>query len=537
MVDSENVRESWRWWSMRDVSPVAGSIVLILVLLLLIPPHGILSANEENYFALAKRFVDGSAWPEKTAIFDASHHRMLSDLTLGSLISVIGYAPAQVVTRLLAVAGYALTLPALFRVFGLSVLDAVVAVMGMALIGQDIVGGEWLFGGYEAKVTAYVLVLAALRLVLVSQRLTAATLLFAMATWFHFLVGGFWFLAAMALRLLDTPRDLRRVAAVTALYVLLIVPLFGVIGWTRFADTSAARVTDAPLPDVIYAIIREPHHQSPFLSWVYFRDHWLFGYMMAIPMLLACLWVAWRSERQQLRVVAVWVAGLLAYLFLILGPKFLDRDSGVLGKFYLFRPSSLILLLWLLLAQAVLVAALGSRAWVLRASLLAVLGPAFLLIRGGQLEHEFADNEALEHVKRPLVAAVTQVVAPGDVVLIDPEVEAQLLDFERRTRRPMLVTWKFTPTNDAELIMWYRRMQLRRALFEQDCGTGVQAVTIGYLLTTSARALRLAASCGPEVLRIGPWVLLRHSILDGPSTCHPGLEPLRPGQDRDPPPC
>ena len=36
----------------------------------------------------------------------------------------------------------------------------VLAVMAMALLGQDIVGGEWLFGGYEAKVAAYVLVLA-----------------------------------------------------------------------------------------------------------------------------------------------------------------------------------------------------------------------------------------------------------------------------------------------------------------------------------------------------------------------------------------
>jgi hypothetical protein len=28
-----------------------------------------------------------------------------------------------------------------------------------------------------------------------------------------------------------------------------------------------------PPPDVIYSIIREPHHQSPFLSWSYFRDN------------------------------------------------------------------------------------------------------------------------------------------------------------------------------------------------------------------------------------------------------------------------
>ena len=47
----------------------------------------------------------------------------------------------------------------------------------------------------------------------------------------------------------------------------------------------------------------------------------------------------------------------------------------MLGKFYLFRPSSLVLLLWLLLALAVGAAMLGSRTWILRASLLAADWP------------------------------------------------------------------------------------------------------------------------------------------------------------------
>ena len=154
--------------------------------------------------------------------------------------------------------------------------------------------------------------------------------------------------------------------AATALFVLLVAPLISLMAWSRFADTSAAYAIDVPPPDVIYSIIREPHHQSPFLSWAYFRDHWLPGYVMATPMLLACLWVAWWGETRQLRVTAMWLAGLLAYLFLVLGPNFFDRNDGVLGKFYLFRPSSLILLLCLMLAMAVAAGMLRRRAWLLR---------------------------------------------------------------------------------------------------------------------------------------------------------------------------
>ncbi len=138
-------------------------------------------------------------------MFDASRHLILSNSTLSSLVFTIGYAPTQMVTRLLAVAGYALTLSALFGVFGLSALDAALAVMGMALIGQDIIGGDWLFSGYEAKVAAYVLVLAALRRVLVYERLSVAVVLLTVATYVHFLVVGFWFMAAMALRLMNSP--------------------------------------------------------------------------------------------------------------------------------------------------------------------------------------------------------------------------------------------------------------------------------------------------------------------------------------------
>jgi hypothetical protein len=486
-----------------------GTVVLVIALLLLIPPHGILSENEENYFALAARFVHGSAWPQKTAIFDASRHRVLSDATLGALVSTIGYGPAQTVTRLLTVAAYALVLPRLFAVVKLTALDAALAVMIMALLGEGIIGGEWMFGGYEAKVAAYILVLAALRLVLVSERPTVATLLFAIATYIHFLVGGFWFFAAMALRLLDAPRDLRRVGAATVLFVLLVVPLVGVIAWSRIGDTAAAHATDVPSPDVIYSIIREPHHQSPFLSWEYFRDNWLPGYRMGAVMLLACLAVAWRGPTRQLRVLAMWVGGLLAYLFLVLGPKYLDRDSGVLGKFYLFRPSSLVLLLWLMLALAVAAWISGRRAWILRRGLLALIGPAFLYVEGLQITRDIVANAALEGQKQPLVAAVTRVTAPGDIVLIDPDVEVQLLDFERRTGRPTLVMWKFAPTNDADLIAWYRRVKLRQAVFDQGCRADTHGADIQFLLTTPVRAYRLAESCGPEVFRVGQWVMLR----------------------------
>ncbi len=485
-----------------------GTAALIAVLLSLIPPNGALSPNEEDYFAIAVRFVCGSAWPDTTAVFDSSRHRMLSDASLGSLVALIGYTPAQIVTRLIAVAGYTLVLPRLFDALALSALDAAIVVMVMALIGQDIAGGEWLFGDYEAKVAAYILVIAALRLVLTRDRLNTATLLLVLATYFHFLVGGFWFVAAMVLRLLDRS-DLRHVALNTSLYILTIAPLLIVIAWTRLADNSASLATDVPTPDIIYSIIREPHHQSPFLSWPYFRDHWLPGYVMALPMLLSCIWFARRAEIRKLRMLAWWLAGLLVYLFLVLGPKYLDRDTGFLGKFYLFRPSSLIELLWLTLARAFAVSLARNRAWLIRIALLATVGPAFCYVQGSRLIEEMQNMESVAKQKSPMEEAVRQLTPPGSVVLIDPDAETSWLDFERRTGRPTWVSWKFAPTNDAELITWYRRIEARATAFRQGCGADLGLARQTFLLATAATASRLSRSCGPVLSRAGPWVLLQ----------------------------
>ena len=262
-------------------------------------------------------------------------------------------------------------------------------------------------------------------------------------------------------------------------------------------------------PDVIYSIIREPHHQSPFLSWHYFRDHWLPGYVMATPMLLSCLLFAFGAASCRLRMTAWWRAALLAFLFLVLGPKFLDRDSGVLGKFYLFRPASLIELLWLMLALASVVKAAGDRAWLIRAALLATIGSMFCFVQGGRLVQGIETAQIAEDQKAPVEQAVRQLTQPGDVVLVDPDAETSWLDIERRTGRPTWVMWKFAPTNDAELITWYRRMGARLALFQHGCGQDIGIAHPTFLLTTSAAASRLATSCGPELYRSGPWVLMR----------------------------
>jgi hypothetical protein len=140
---------------------------LFLVLLCLMPPDGALSLpNEENYFQLAAQSVGVTPVLEWTAVFDNAPHRIVADHLLGWLIALSGFAGAQIVARTLTAFAFATSLLALCRRLGLDALDAVLAVIVFTLMRQALFGGEWLFGGAEAKVWAYALVFAGLAMVL-----------------------------------------------------------------------------------------------------------------------------------------------------------------------------------------------------------------------------------------------------------------------------------------------------------------------------------------------------------------------------------
>jgi hypothetical protein len=499
--------EAWRAWL---AHPVVYAVALLLLLLCLMPPDGALSDNEEDYFALAAHTVSFTPASPYTAVFDGSHHRAVSEVLLGGLVSAVGYEHAQIIARALAAIAYALLLSAILRRFGLSLLDAVLVIIAYALVGQTLMGGEWMFGGFEAKVVSYCLVLAALYASATGPSFLAPTLLFAQATYFHFLVGGFWFCAAMAGRLIEDRREIGRVAASVALFLFAVAPLFAVIIWSRLADMRAfVQPPDLPTPDVIYSIIRAPWHTAPFADAGSFLAQWLPGCVAAAAMLIACLAIARRPQAARWKVTTVWLAGLLGYLFVALGASYIDRDSGVLGKFYLFRPAALILLLWLAFVMTYLTAA-RLRGWtVARVAVLAVLIPMFLMDAAERIQSD-RQRESLAGEKTALAAALAEQKAPDGVVLIDPQIERQYLDFERTTGHPSLVMFKFMPTDDPHIVEWYRRMEFRRSLFEQGC-TANTAYPVDFLLTTAEHAATLAATCGSVVYASGDVALLRRA--------------------------
>ena len=480
-----------------------------MLLLCLLPPDGVLSDNEENYFQLGAHFVLAAPISPYTAVVDGAWHRVVNDFLLGGLVHVVGFGAAQIIARALAALAYAAALRALFRRFGLSTIDAILAVVIFALMGQALIGGEWLFNGYEAKVAAYALVLAGLAMVLDGRSYVAA-LLFAAAIYFHFLVGVFWFFAAVVFTLIAERGQWRRLLPPMLLFGALVAPILALIAATRMLGGQPTLDPTLPTPDVIYSFIRAPHHTAPFLSLDNFLSQWLSGLMLAAGMLAICLAVRASAREARLTNLATWLALLLAYLFLALVPSFLDRHTGMLGKFYLFRPSSLILLLWLALLLAWLNRLALPHETTLKSLALLLVLPPFLLNAGNRVAGDLARGGDLGIDKGAIIEILRHDAAPAALVLIDPALDLGFLDFERLSGHPMLVSWKFDPTNDPQILEWERRMEFRGALFADGCADPLR-YPVDFLVAQPEHAAALAKTCGPVIYSGKAVALLRRA--------------------------
>ena len=328
-----------------------GALALALLpvtLLVLLPTSW--NDNEEMYFLMAHQRVDPGAFSPYAAVFDDSVFRLVSDWLLGLPILAFGYEAAQVIARLAMATAYGLALGALFSALRLSWLDAVAVLAVFVLAGEQLFAGEWLFRGVEAKTFAYGAILGAFGLAL-RDRWGWAAALAALAVYLHVLVGGFWALALVVLSGLRGAGlgggGLGRSVRLLAVVLLATAPLAAMIA-LDWSGERAVAPPGTPSADVIYSVLRHPHHVAPFAS-LYAIWSWSGG-LVATGALLVAFWVAATRARDPAlhRLVAL----ICLYLFAALAIAYLDRYDHFLGKSYLYRPNSLMLLLALALAAA-----------------------------------------------------------------------------------------------------------------------------------------------------------------------------------------
>jgi hypothetical protein len=490
--------------ALRSAGGVTTVLLPVLVLLMLPTKWG---PNEDFYFMLSFKQVMPEAFSPYSAAFDASNARILSELVIGGTIALLGYQGAQIVLHLVMAALYAFSLAYCLTGLRLSAVDALLALGIFVLVGPDLMGGEWLFLGVEPKTFAYAFVLFALGLVCRERAGWAAAAL-VVATYFHFLVGGFWAVAIFAFHALRTDR-LRPVFGPLAGYVAGVTPLLALLVYDRYVAGGAPVPEHGLTSDYIYSILRSAWHVAPFVSLTEFRG-WADGIVATIALCVAFTITAARVSGNQ-RALVVWIAGLLLYLLAALFVTYLDRHTGHLGKFFLFRPSSLVLLLSIVAAISLLnwigegrsgppVVIMQRAAFVVVTSLLVwEAGSEKLgdLILGGS---QYADLAGLAEF-------VQKNAEPDAIILTNREADMGPpgVHLPRLLDRPTLVSEKFVPTNPADIYRWYDLLKFKEAVFAGDC-PGPEDPPVRYLLLVEPEHGR-EPPCGEVIWRSRHFVL------------------------------
>ncbi len=489
-------------------------VFFLFLLMLLFTPPNLWSGNEETYLGMAwMQFTKPDFW-EFSALRDSSLHRLAFEYIFGFFLDHFGFAITHVAGRLIVALLYAVSLSIFFSLLGFSIVESCIIVLAMYGLGQDILGEETLFmnpSGIEGKIPAYGLVFLSFSMTL-RQRTKVSYILLGIATYLHFLVGGFWFLATVFYQYFSC-KDFKKTLSDSIWYVIVCLPQFFliIISYLQIIDLSRFRaiIEVNKSASWIYSHFRVPHHVSPFSS-AQMLKHWLLNGIIFLFGLTAInttllLKVDPGFEKNFAKIITT----LHFYLVFSLFISAFDR-GGVLGKLYLFRPSSVILLLTLCFFLIVIKARIRRQLSLITMSflifLLSVILPTLPISIAAQNINNF---EGIDLAWYPsTLDAIVKQSDSRSIFLIDPELDNSYLPFERYYKRPTLVAYKFVPTTKGELIRWYGLTMARQKLFDKGCPAKIMSgYPIKYLI---ARPDNTAIhSCGSIVLSDNKFAVVK----------------------------
>lgn len=473
-------------------SKTAISIFLSLFTVIFLFPTGILDSNETFYFMLANLYWDTQH--EYSALIETSSHLFPFAILTGAFTKLMGYEMANAALLLLSACFLSIGFARLISYWKLSSLDALIIVATFIAFGQQHIhfGGEWIFRDFEGKVVAYIFVFFGLAKALES-RWIAMVLSMAVATYFHFLVGGFWTIIAL-IWLYTTTEPKKKVLFAFLSYSAMILPLIILILSQRIGTPSVIDGLDTSL---IYAD-RVSHHVHPFSS-IQELKKWLPGAVALLGCIMAtCIILPVAPDCKNTKTLLYTVLGLQTYLFIAFIASASETFVSIFGSFFVFRPASFTLLLTITLA-VLIYRKLTSFRLPLWAAFFVILPIAVwpaLEAKRGEIRY-YLDSKAEIDL---LVSTVDSITENDEVVLLDPVRDGRFPEtrITRLMPRPTLADYKIIPTESTNLVEWYQRMEYRNKVFLKGCD---QAYPLGALVFRNERrpSITVIESCGPIV--------------------------------------
>ncbi len=414
------------------------------------------------YYGLANKFINFNWNGEFSSFIASGDYRFISDSLLGYMIFFLGFENTQIIGSIVAGLLFTHALTLLFGELDIANKMGILVVIIFLLLGQSLIGREWLFEDFEAKIFAYYFVLLATRCFLIGNTIKLALFL-SLATYFHLLVGFSWFALFLISSLLFS-RNYAGIFKSFLIYTVLSSPIL-IIAAYGFLGTNFEQDPGIPSPSYIYSYIRQYKMVLPFYSLSNFLINWLPGILVHIGLFVGIL-ILQRKDNEKLDNLYSLLSVSSLVLIVLLVISFFDVE-GVLAKFYPYRYTSLLLFFFILFYIINIHSSSTDQQKNYADISIVILLPFLLINLATNAAYEYKEIYIKDDNKEKLYKYIEVNTKQNEIVLIQPELEEKFFDFERKLSRPTLITFKYIPSSKEGLTEWYKRREFKAQIFEK----------------------------------------------------------------------
>lgn len=413
-------------------------------------------SNEEAYFSLAKQYADPSWIPGSFTFTEWVGTRFLFQNIAGFALNFMSFEQLAFWGRMINFLLYAFPLALIFKHLKITNLGVlVVLVLFIQNVDtQHFFGKEWIFLGFESKTLAYVFVLWGYYCLL-TEKYRQSALHAAFASYFHILVGG-WFFVLVFIYVFFRKLNIKLSFQIGIIYVLAVLPFMAYLAMNLVESGSVINGVDI---DWVYSFFRNTHHTAPMHTPGAMQKI-LPRVIVSFGLLLLSIFYFRKQEDERICVLNRIAMISLCMVFAGLLLTYVDVHGRIL-KYYVFRVASIGAFSYYLMLLLFFSHKLREhknweqiRCWIFVAATL------FFLIKAGKNVNRmiFPENNG-DLVE--MAAYVGTHSAPDDVFLFLNDDE---LAFSRLARRESLVIFKFDPGGGEKIYEWYVREKMRRQL-------------------------------------------------------------------------
>jgi hypothetical protein len=439
--------------------------------------------NEENYLQLSKQFINPHWIENAFSLNEFAGTRLVYQYICGFTLQYMSFEMLTFLGRLFIVIWFSVSIAALLRKTTLTNVYIIFLFQALYFFKQSAFGGENLFLGFEPKHIAYGFILLALGNML-EKKYLITTICILLASWFHILVGFWFFLAYMIFLLLDKEVTFKQIVLNGLVYGILLLPF--VYFLANEIILHSTKVAHSISADWIYTIFRNPHHTAIFSSLDYFYDNHAIGVLWCFIIAICTIVFFPKYVSGQLGLMNRFVAVISCILLFNVVLAFFDKE-GHFVKYYPFRLASIQLFLFYIIAfymikeyfmKQHLFMSIAFVITVLFFTMFSAL-TVFKMIR-------FIKNR--NNAFYEMAAYIKSQTAKDAVVYYSEKAEDFTLSFTREATRDRFVVYKFVPAGTNKIYEWYDRMLVQEqvdknptAIFEAK-----KKYKIDYMLTTDS---------------------------------------------------